>query len=395
MITTNSYLNDIYSTPNGSGNDGVVKINFKTQDSIFYGTGSLLYGGTAVLTAAHIFFDRIGTTQVSFDTGYFDSSISASRVDIHPDYDASSASNDLAIVWLDEPAPIDANRYELYRSGNEIFHTFKMVGYGQVGTGDTGGFNNTDNLRLVAENRFEATSETLSASSRINLSWNPQNTLFADFDSGLAANDLFGLFLGITNVGLGSSEGMIASGDSGGPSFIDGLLAGVATSVSGLSSATIDPDVDDLQNSSFGELGAWQRVSSFQRWIDQSLREEYDNAPSNKAEVKTLVSENDRVAYFLVEFSGLIDAGEVVSVNYATRDGSAIAGQDYVATIGVLNIYDDESSALIPVELIDDDIAEAPENFYLDITNPIGGSFFAGSVTLSAVRTIVDDGFIV
>ena len=394
MITTDSYLNSSYSTLNGEGYDGVVKVTLKTNNTVYNGTGSLLYGGTAILTAAHIFAGKSGSTSIVFDTVSTDLSSTARRVDIHPDYDPTSASNDLAIVWLEEPAPVDANRYELYRSGNEIFHTFEMVGYGQVGTGNTGGIDNAENLRLVAENRFEATSETLSASSRINLSWNPQNTLFADFDNGLAANDLFGLFLGITNVGLGASEGMIASGDSGGPSFIDGLLAGVATSVIGLSSAAIDPDVDDIQNSSFGEVGAWQRVSSFQQWIDQSLRREYINAPVTSSEVKKSVSESDNVAYFMVSYSGSIEEGSYVSVSYSTRDGTAVAGQDYLATMGVLNIYDNEEFALIPVELIEDSEAEPDEVFYMDVTNPIGGAFVGGAIKLSAIRTIVDDDWI-
>ena len=58
---------------------------------------------------------------------------------------------------------------------------------------------------------------------------------------------------------------------------------------------------------------------------------------------------------------------------------------------GTLNIYADESYALIPVEVMGDTKAEPDETFYLDITNPVGGSFGEGIVKLTAVRTIIND----
>jgi len=45
---------------------------------------------------------------------------------------------------------------------------------------------------------------------------------------------------------------------------------------------------------------------------------------------------------------------------------------------------------LILVELINDSSSEVDETFYLDIFNPVGGSF-GGVEKLTAMRTIVDD----
>jgi hypothetical protein len=78
-------------------------------------------------------------------------------------------------------------------------------------------------------------------------------------------------------------------------------------------------------------------------------------------------------------------------VDYATRDGSATAGLDYVATSGRLVLYRNETQAVIPVEIIGDRIAEPDEVFYLDVFNPIGGSFGPGVTQLVGMRTIVDD----
>jgi hypothetical protein len=46
---------------------------------------------------------------------------------------------------------------------------------------------------------------------------------------------------------------------------------------------------------------------------------------------------------------------------------------------------------VIPVEIIGDRIAEPNEVFYLDVFNPIGGSFGAGVTQLVGMRTIADD----
>ena len=46
---------------------------------------------------------------------------------------------------------------------------------------------------------------------------------------------------------------------------------------------------------------------------------------------------------------------------------------------------------MIPVEIIGDNQAEVDETFYLDISNPVGGSFGDGVVKLTAMRTIVND----
>ena len=97
-------------------------------------------------------------------------------------------------------------------------------------------------------------------------------------------------------------------------------------------------------------------------------------------------------AYFLLQFTGVrSDASQSLSVDYATRDGSARAGSDYLAATGTLLLYPGEDQAVIPVEIIGDTVSEPDETFYLDVSNPVGGSFGAGVVKLTAMRTIVND----
>ncbi len=86
-----------------------------------------------------------------------------------------------------------------------------------------------------------------------------------DFDSGQPANDAFYRLFNLRDLGLGAAEAMVAPGDSGGPHFINGLIAGVTA---GILRPAIS-DIDGALNSSFGEIGIDTRVSYYASWIDQ------------------------------------------------------------------------------------------------------------------------------
>lgn len=391
MITTLPSSSSRYSTSN-NGYDGVARISANG----FSGTGVLMYDGRAILSVAHL-LENVSSAMVSLLINGVVQRYSSSKILVHPNADTSMANNDLAILWLDS-APIDAQRYQLYRSTDEIGQTFSAVGFGQYGSGgDSTRSDGSETHRLVAQNSFDVTGDTLKAGLGSTISWTPEpgTQLLADFDSGSAANDTFGQMLGAVSLGIGVDEGLTASGDSGGPAFISGAVAGVASYVASVSTVFVDTDIDDIQNSSFGEFAAWQRVSHYQRWIDQSIREQYVGAPASTDEVRLEVIEGNSgisYAYFMVSFNG--DRGlasEILSVQYASRDGTATAGEDYLAVSGTLNIYDDESYALIAVEILGDATAEADETFYLDIFNPVGGDFPGEMETLTAMRTILND----
>lgn len=380
----------------GAGFDGVVRIACGGH----YGTGVLLYGGHAVLTSAHLFANGTAAdTSVFFETRAGSQTVTVSQVATLPSYDAAQDNNDLALVWLSGSAPVAAQRYELYRSSDEIGQTLTLVGYGEPGTGATGVLTNYGGnpLRLKASNQFDADAATLKTWLGAQMNWTPTpgTQLIADFDNGSAAQDALGRLMNRPGTGLGQNEGLISPGDSGGPAFINAQVAGIASYTARLSNGSTAPDMDGLNNSSFGEIAAWQRVSYYQQWIDQSLRAHYPNAPSRPQDVqKTVVEGNSGTsyAYFLLQFTGLrSDPSQLSSVDYATRDGTATAGQDYLGVHGTLLLYPNENQAAIAVEVIGDRTAEADETFYLDVSHPVGGSFGAGVVTLTAVRTIVND----
>ena len=74
-----------------------------------------------------------------------------------------------------------------------------------------------------------------------------------------------------------------------------------------------------------------------------------------------------------------------VAVDYETADGTATAGQDYVARAGTLTIPAGELAASIKVALLDDSIDEIHERFTVELTNAenasMGDSSGTGTIT--------------
>ncbi len=102
------------------------------------------------------------------------------------------------------------------------------------------------------------------------------------------------------------------------------------------------------------------------------------------------VLENGTQAVITVERSH----GEhgAVTVQYATSDGTATAGQDYTATSGTLSWPDgDESRKVILVPIRDDSVAEGSETVHLTLSAPTGGATLDGERS-SAVLTILEGG---
>lgn len=403
IVSNTSYLNSHIRALPGEGFDGVVRISTGGH----YGTGVLLYDGRAIFSAAHVLTTSPGvaapSATVYFETVEGTASVTATNISVIPAYDSINDNNDLALIWLSSPATVKANRYDIYRDSNEIGQTLTLAGYGVPGSGNSGV--NTQYagvpLRIKGQNLADADAGALKTKLGGIMGWNPVSgtQLVADFDNGNAAQDALGQLIGKVDPGLGANEGMISPGDSGGPAFIDGHVAGIAGYTASLTIGATHPDLDTASNSSFGELGFWQRVSAYQQWIDQSMRAHYPNAPAKPEDVQKVITEGDSGAsyvYFLVQYNGERTTPDaLLSVDYATRNGTAISGSDYIAVSGTLRLYPGETKAVIPVEVIGDTIPEPAEVFYLDVTNPVGGTFAGNAITLTAMRTILDnDGWI-
>ena len=183
--------------------------------------------------------------------------IAAIAYDVHsvqvpgnwPEQDA-----DLAIITLVQDAPSEIPRYPLYSAADEMGHLAILAGYGLGGHGSTG---NDFLLDVLPTKR--------AGLNRIDVVDDEQDTTFliVDFDSGLPANNTIELLGLQSDLGFGGDEVGIGGGDSGGPMFISGAIAGVmlATGQAEIGDATSQPD------GSWGEGTLALRISQYRDFI--------------------------------------------------------------------------------------------------------------------------------
>ncbi|MCA9120705.1 MAG: hypothetical protein H6822_35840 [Planctomycetaceae bacterium] len=78
---------------------------------------------------------------------------------------------------------------------------------------------------------------------------------------------------------------------------------------------------------------------------------------------------------------------EAVSVQYSTSDGSAVAGSDYTASTGTLDITPGQTSGEIRISVSGDLVIEPDETFHVNLSNVVGATLEVAQVT----GTIVTD----
>lgn len=103
------------------------------------------------------------------------------------------------------------------------------------------------------------------------------------------------------------------------------------------------------------------------------------------------VDEGDNgITIFPVTVSRIGGSQGAVSVAYATSDGTATAGQDYLATAGILNWADgDDADRIISLSILGDSLGEMDETFSLTLSAASGGAKLATPST--AVVTVRND----
>ena len=105
------------------------------------------------------------------------------------------------------------------------------------------------------------------------------------------------------------------------------------------------------------------------------------------------VDEDAGSAVFTVTLSTAPGTGETVTVDYATADGSALAGTDYTSTSGTLTFAAAETTQTITVPIIDNTIVGTTDAFTVNLSNATGtiGTDTATIADASATGTITEN----
>ncbi|KAJ8974585.1 hypothetical protein NQ317_014790 [Molorchus minor] len=138
-----------------------------------------------------------------------------------------------------------------------------------------------------------------------------------------------------------------------------------------------------------------ERAQSDLSEIKAELQRESGVAEFNQSDCKTFF---DPSKYTVLESCGkfevrVVRIGDVdcsLSVEYTTEDGTAQAGSDYVAAKEVLHFNPGDKEKRIILEVIDDDVFEPDEHFYVRLcsTQPPG---CLGSPALATIIILDDD----
>ncbi len=304
LITADNPEDPIYANAGENLRNGVgsIFIGFASGGG-FICTASAI-SPTHVLTAAHCLrngsSDAVSQLLFVLNAGQAMPSITpAVGFSVHPEFDALApflgpfASGDVAVIELQFPIPDGTETYELYRTGDELGRETQHYGHGRSGVGEEGATGDADFFYgRTGKNQYDATFDPL-----IGLPFLDQ--LIADFDSGNGKNDATpwyyspafscprsidkgkgkaskcnvarGAASELRDKGFGVLEVGIAPGDSGGPGFIDGKIAGVHSFgfTHGCEGWTGNvPDATCGLDSSYGEMSGDTRISNYAGWVD-------------------------------------------------------------------------------------------------------------------------------
>ena len=104
------------------------------------------------------------------------------------------------------------------------------------------------------------------------------------------------------------------------------------------------------------------------------------------------VSEGVGTAEIWVDLTSTLPVPRQVEVDYEILEGStAIDGEDFTASVGTLVFSPGETSKLVEVPILQDNLVEYTERFSVELKNPVFANLEDGATTLTAEVVIEDD----
>ncbi|MBP6776138.1 MAG: trypsin-like serine protease [Piscinibacter sp.] len=272
------------STFNGVNFDGVARLQFDSDGDLSNGSyicsGTLLAGGTHVLTAAHC-ADNFNVMEIKFgiNNNVATATRGAAVAYVNSGWNGSLATGaDIAIIKLD--SKVEGIQGFNLHNGSAVGSSVLMMGYGTTTQGNVAGGPNWNEWGHGhwGVNTFDVSSNVFLDA----YDGSGDNTYgeeyVADYDSGTQGNNTLGIVAGMTgnlwtsDTG-GTPESLITGGDSGGGDFVwtgsEWLLTGVHSWGWQFCDGRIDPSCDfaNTNSGSWGDLMGSTAVYSHTDWI--------------------------------------------------------------------------------------------------------------------------------
>lgn len=236
------------------------------------GGGSLI-APEWILTAAHI-AGEIKAFPHEVQCGSVSAKVE--KVFINPDYQDSVGRNDIALLKLSEPIT-SIESVPIYTGSDEAMKTAILLGHFTTGNGKTGPDKTLKMTLRGATNRIEKSNDF----------W-----LYFNFDSPDSP--------AVTNL-----EGTPGTGDSGTPAYI---TVGGKLYVAGIGSRSVDSNKDGIEPN-YGDTDLYARVSSYQKWIRETMARAESNVKISGGKQST-TSANGKTEIAKIK-SGAVVSGEL------------------------------------------------------------------------------------
>ncbi len=198
------------------------------------------------------------------------------------------------------------------------------------------------------------------------------------------------------SVAWSAAAGTASSGDYG---TATGTVAFAANSAAGatqnITVAVTDDSLSETEETFTVSLGAITSDLSDQ----VSLKSDASSAEATIAASDpitvaisgpTTVNEGDATTAYTVSISGGTPTADL-TLDYATSDGTATAGEDYAAKSGALTFTSTTTSRTFTVQTTEDNVDETNESFSVSISNPSGGGGPSPSLSTASVTTTITD----
>lgn len=229
----------------------------------------------------------------------------------------------------------------------------------------------------------------------------------AEGDSGQTSQAVFTVSLGsvleepvsftwATRDGEGS-DAAVGDGSCGaGADYIDAFGSGtinagdLATTVSVTVCGNDEPDGD---RRFFVEISEPSEGVALFKWLGQAVILDNDSVPQLNIEDITVLEPpvgDTRLAIFRVSLGEAWT--ETVSVDWATANGSATAGVDYVADSGTLQFAPGQQMRQIPVTVLSNVATSEARDFFVNLSNPVEstlGKAQGRGLIVDSVQTLV------